>query len=421
MRMAGAVAVLAGMVIAGGAPAEGDEARTTGRPCEPRCKLAYPTDPIADIEWSAGTSGVADIQKAFNDARAAENAQLGTAVPSLSMPSQAEWDARSDGQKALWLINREREDRGVAPLHGVESNVTGVAQNYADYLLANDAFDHNADGHNPWWRLDQNPAIGACRDSLNVAENLAVFVTSGTSIPLPVERSVYMWMYEDSGSAWGHRHCALWHPYTDNSGPAGREGFLGIGRASGGPYQGPFSQQWNFAELIVMNVFDPCASWVYAPEPGPGPTPVPGTNCINLAAGPPVVAPGGSVTLAFSALAGRYGFVGVPLDVYVAAIRDPIAVGKPSTVDDALGGGAVYLFGPNMAGAYLYTGRVRGPAFTNVAFNEAVATGSLRVAVPPSSAYTGTYVFAAALVNRATGQFVRLDLPVENSNAFEVR
>ena len=55
----------------------------------------------------------------------------------------------------------------------------------------------------------------------------------------------------------------LWYPYNDNSGPVGREGFLGIGRANGGPYQGPFSDPWPFAEMIVMNVFDPCESWAY--------------------------------------------------------------------------------------------------------------------------------------------------------------
>ena len=70
-----------------------------------------------------------------------------------------------------------------------------------------------------------------------------------------------MWMYDDSGSSWGHRHTVLWYPYHDNSGLTGKEGFLGIGRASGGPYQGPFSTSWPFAELIVMNVFDPCSTW----------------------------------------------------------------------------------------------------------------------------------------------------------------
>ena len=230
---------------------------STGDPLISVGPLAYPTDPTADIPWSAGYSGVADIQTAFSNARATENTQLGTSIPMLTLPSQAEWDAKSNGEKALWLINRERVDRSVHPLHGLETNVISVAQYYAEYLIDHNAFSHDADGRDPLERLSDNPAIGACHDFLPVAENLAVFWTSGTSIPLPVERAVYMWMYEGTSSSWGHRHAILWYPYNDNSGPAGQEGFLGIGRDSG-PHQG-----WNHAEMIVMNVFDPCSTWVY--------------------------------------------------------------------------------------------------------------------------------------------------------------
>ena len=222
---------------------------------------SYPPDPTADINWSAQFNGVADIQAAFNNARTVENGQLGTSVPMLTLPDQATWDGMSDDDKALWLINRERIDRNLVPLQGVEPNVDSVAEYYADYLLANDAWGHSEDGRSPWERLDDNPAIGACHDFLAISENLAVFVTSGSNIPLPIERSIYMWMYDDAGSSWGHRHAILWYPYTDNSGAPGSEGFLGIGRANGGPYQGPFSQVWNFAEIIVMNVFDPCTAW----------------------------------------------------------------------------------------------------------------------------------------------------------------
>lgn len=248
-------------------------------PSSPIGSLAYPDDPTSNFSWSAGYSGVADIQTAFNNARANENLQLGISLPMLTLPSQTEWDAISDGEKALWLINHERIDRSVHPLHGLEANVTSVAQYYAQYLMDHDAFGHSEDGHNPWERLDTNPAIGACHDLLTVAENLYAFMSGGTSIPLPVERAVYWWMYEDNASGWGHRHTILWFNYNENSGPADREGFLGIGRASGGPYQG-----YPFAEIIVMNVFDPCSTWDYAPPTAPSglaATPVPPTR-INL-------------------------------------------------------------------------------------------------------------------------------------------
>lgn len=218
---------------------------------------SYPTDPTANKSWSCNTSSVEDIECAFNEARKAENTQLGTSIPMLSLPAKGTWDALSNGERALWLINRERIDRGVAPLHGLETNVTEVAQYYAQYLIDNNVSGHYADGRDPWERLEDNPSIGDCFDFLNVAENIATFSTSGVTISFPVERSIYLWMYDDASSSWGHRHAILWYPYNDNSGPVGKEGFLGIGRASG-PHNG-----WNFSEIIVMNVFDPCSVWKY--------------------------------------------------------------------------------------------------------------------------------------------------------------
>ena len=230
----------------------------------PLAEGAYPADPTADIAWlsSCGYTGVSSIQCAFNNARSAENYQLGTSVPALTLPSQATWDAMSNGEKALGLINRERIDRGIGPLTDVEMNVTGVAQIYALYLLDHDVWGHTADGRTPWERLEDNPDIGACHDFLSVAENLAAFAASGGSIPLPVERSVYMWMYEDTAASWGHRHTIVWYPYNDNSGSSGTEGFLGIGRASGS------WQSYPVAEIMVMNVFDPCAGWADADGDG---------------------------------------------------------------------------------------------------------------------------------------------------------
>lgn len=231
---------------------------------------AYPTDPTSDTDWPySSENSVSAIESRFNTARTNENSQLGTSVPMITMPSQAVWDGMDDGEKALWLINRERIDRGVHALEGIETNVTNVAQDYAQYLLDNDAFAHDADGNSPWERLNNNSAINACHDSLNVAENLAALWGGWT---LPIERSVYMWMYDDSGSGWGHRHAILWYPYNDNSGPSGTEGFLGIGRATG-THQG-----YSDSDIIVMNVFDPCSTWTAGePDPADISTPAPGS------------------------------------------------------------------------------------------------------------------------------------------------
>lgn len=213
---------------------------------------AYIANPPADMEWPyGGGSDVGAIEVQFNAAR---DQDPSVSVP-LRLPSQDAWNAMSDGAKAVWLINRERVDRGVPPLAGVESNVTQVAQDYAEYLLQNNEFSHYADGRDPWQRLDSNEAIGACHDFLGASENIAAFWGDWS---LTVERAIFNWMYNDSQSGWGHRSMVLWPYYSDNSGKTGEEGFVGLGRA-GGAYMG-----WPYGEVIVLNVFDPCASWATA-------------------------------------------------------------------------------------------------------------------------------------------------------------
>lgn len=224
---------------------------------------AYPPDPTTNIPWSSscGISNVKDIECAFNAARSEENSQLSTSLPMLSFPDQAEWDSMTGGEKALWIINQDRIDRGLMPLHGLEENVGEVAQTYAQYLIDNNWTGHyekqEDGGRNPWERLEDNPTINDCHDFLSVAENLAYYWSS-QPIALPLERAIYLWMYTDAASSWGHRHAILWYPYNDNSGPMDKEGFLGIGSASG-----PQPPGWDYSVKVVMNVFDPCAVWKY--------------------------------------------------------------------------------------------------------------------------------------------------------------
>ncbi len=224
----------------------------------------HPVDPLCDLAWSSGRSSVAHIEAAFNAARAAESEQLGLDLPHLTLPAQAAWDVLSDAEKALWLINRERVDRNILPLTSLQTSVMTVAQTYADYLLAHDTFSHTADGLTPWQRLAAQADIQACQDPLPVSESLAAFWTSGTQVGLPIERAIYTWLYADGACCnWGHRHTILWRGYANNSGSAESEGFLGVGRASGAHQYGGLS--WNHAELIVINLFDPCERWGQPP------------------------------------------------------------------------------------------------------------------------------------------------------------
>jgi uncharacterized protein YkwD len=236
---------------------------------------AYPPDPPYDLPWDLNASAltVDDVRAVFNRARAAENTALGTFLGEINLPGNAVWSTMDDGARALWLINEERTARNLPPLHGIEQNVTAVAQTYAEWLLANDKFGHNADGRTPKQRLYANSAINACHDELSVDENLWwAGTTSRDGIAMPLERAIYGWLYDDSKAsiAWGHRHAILWTPYIENSGPGDREGFLGIGHAHGN-YQAS-AMTLPQTDMIVMNIFDPCATWTYSVQPAP-PTP----------------------------------------------------------------------------------------------------------------------------------------------------
>ncbi len=230
---------------------------------------SWPPDLINDIPRSIDFSNVADIQAAFNYGRTQENAQLGTNLPSISLPSQIVWDSMTENDRALWLINSERQVRnvtGMHPLHGWEGNVISVAQKYAEFLRTNDKFGHYEDGYDPEWRLDQNKHIKNCSyDPIPLGEYFyfeSIWAHMATyTIKYPVEQAIYDWIYEDKKDSWGHRRMMLWFAYIDNSGLMGKEGFIGIGHASGS-YMG-----YPNGEVIVMNVFDPCANWIYPPKP----------------------------------------------------------------------------------------------------------------------------------------------------------
>ncbi|MCB0749709.1 MAG: hypothetical protein KDC90_19790, partial [Ignavibacteriae bacterium] len=218
---------------------------------------------------------VTDIVAAFNNARTVENAQILTTIPLMTTAqlggSDAAWNANTEPQKALILMNLERVARGIPPFQEVDPNVQSVAQSYAEYLIANNAFDHDLncipvpvfpETCGPTYRMAQQAAIKNHQEAACRSENLSAYFwptfTPSCAPHLPVERAVYGWIYTDVTQTNGHRKACLYNiPLAnDNYSTGGAEGQIGIGIKMGAPYR----TQDN-GLVIVFNFFDPDASY----------------------------------------------------------------------------------------------------------------------------------------------------------------
>jgi len=252
-------------------------------------------DVVQEVQYSA-QKGVAEVTAAFNHARRKEETQLGlpsNVIKNLVLPKQEIWDVMSDDAKALYLINDARTARadmmpnvlGLA-LAGVESSFDLMVENYAILLHNTNATGHyqpsgNPAIDNPLARIEQDPYVGlrvsatACYESLARHENVAFF--SGYSlekadvstVPLPIERSIYNWIYNDAKSGWQYRQTVLLQDNADigkgfnnNNGDAQHEGFLGFHRISSANYKPfPVSDDVNsYGVAVVMSLLDPISS-----------------------------------------------------------------------------------------------------------------------------------------------------------------
>jgi len=238
-----------------------------------------PPDLGVQLQWSAGYNGVADVEAAFNQARRAEEDRFDLAnglLGYLQLPDGfADWSA---SEKVLFLINAERICRGGVdydgsgylppamgkPLTAIESHLSAVAQDHADWLVANNKFSHaGAYGKSSFDRVDDDPVLGSCHEFMSYGENLYIAGNSASSNPLFVERAVFSWIYSSDGH---RRGCLIQSAnqygatgYYDNEGVDGEEGFIGIATAgaSNGNYN-PFN--WGFvnrADVIVFMFIDP--------------------------------------------------------------------------------------------------------------------------------------------------------------------
>ena len=214
--------------------------------------------PSADIEWSSSSDTVKAIEDTFNYARSKDS----TISKKLILPTQAKWDSMTNQQKGLFLLNRERYDRGIKPFEGINNDVIDVAQQYANLLYTKGKFDHKED-ETSHIRLERKDEIKNNKDFWQFAENLYVGATSSEYIKNPIIRAVYGWIYDDKDSNWGHRKFCLATGLNDNSGKNGEEGLIGFGVKTGENYQ--FNNYSGMkSTIVVMNAFDPGANWNHA-------------------------------------------------------------------------------------------------------------------------------------------------------------
>lgn len=133
------------------------------------------------------------------------------------------------------LINLERKDRGLQPLH-LDANLSYIAWAYSKQLRDLLFFSHTS------------PIAGTLSDRLNsnaaIANHYALAAENLAGNPVPGPGAMYEYMYDDAVEACGHRSNLLDPQLTD----------IGIGWVAGGAY-GSISAQ----EFIASAPWNPYA------------------------------------------------------------------------------------------------------------------------------------------------------------------
>lgn len=231
----------------------------------------YPLDPCADIEWQGGwvDNTIEAIAANFNLARSQDSTVTGPDMDISAKFTQAEWDALDFQKKGLWLLNSEREARGIAKFSAIVPELVTISQDFAQYLADTGTFGHNVavadwtssfrdpacdvdgDGQvSPYDRIKCVPKLKDNTEFWAFAENLAMTsASSAAEMNEPMAWSIYSWIYDDSSSSWGHRHFCL-SATAENNGADNDEGLVGFGEIQG-----------STGTFVVMNAADESATW----------------------------------------------------------------------------------------------------------------------------------------------------------------
>jgi len=201
------IVALAGVVCLSSAPA----ALAQTAPCSTANPAANTSG--SGVDWTSDQA----IQTAFSGARAAE----GCTVP-LVLP--ANYDALTPPQQTLWLVNNEREVRGLGDLTLDTTVMSQIALNHSREMAQYNYFEHSS------------PINQVGDASVNLPRNVVnpVFANDffGENIAAgqrQVAAAVFSFMYNDGDQGWGHRAAILQGAFT----------WLGVGIVQNAP-----TSQW---------------------------------------------------------------------------------------------------------------------------------------------------------------------------------
>jgi len=221
-----------------------------------------------DIPYFTIGEQVSDIEAAFNRARALDS----TINTPLELPSEEVWKQMSPEEQALYVLNKERVERGLKPFEGVEAmnlhfsggepkTLSDVAQAYANLLYTKKELSHTLDG-TVTQRIERVESIKNNKEPIPYNESLYASGNSFQYESIPLIKAIYNWIYADSnpaaGEPWGHRAMCLMKVDNDNFGEKGAEGILAFGLKQGENY---VAYPGFKSSIVVMNAFNPTATW----------------------------------------------------------------------------------------------------------------------------------------------------------------
>ena len=220
------------------------------------------------------------IAENFNAGRRYEETNQGLAAGSLgniTLPS--DYPNLTLAQKALYIINAERTCRNgiqyssgkvvLLPFQGVETNLTEVSQAHANWLVAQNKFDHCGDPtfgtdcssiySSPTKRIQGRSEI---KDGWErTEENIGIVLSSDpNSVVFSVanEKIIFDMIFRNAPN-WAHRLNFL-QAFVDNYGATAQEGFIGVGEKKAAGYNPFNSAGMSAGKVLVYKMYDPKAN-----------------------------------------------------------------------------------------------------------------------------------------------------------------